>query len=174
MAQLAKDFMIRNPVVLKQGATVGDAVEVFAHRGVGSLPIVDNEGHPVAFLSDGDIIDYVVRNVRHRSKTLKTYNNLLDLTDEFHIDCFTQYLHAVVDHKAEACATHHVISVDVDDNIRDVSRLIQKRHLKHVPVTDEGKVVGIITRNELIRGLFRDYIKNPDAVCVEEGQEDDF
>lgn len=174
MSQLAKEYMIKNPVVLKQGATIGDAVEIFAHRGVGSLPIVDSEDRPVGFLSDGDIIDYVIRNVRHRAKTLNTYSNILNITGEYRIDCFSQYLHAVIDHNVDDCATRHVISVDVNDNIRDVSRLMQKRHLKHIPVTEDGKLVGVITRNDLIRGMFSDYIKNPDAVCVEEGQEDDF
>lgn len=174
MAQVAKDFMVKNPITLKKGDTIGDAVEIFGHRGVGSLPIVDEEGRPVGFLSDGDIIDYVVRNVRHRTKTLNTYSGILNLTKDFHIDCFAQYLHAVVDHSAYDCATHHVMSVDVNDNVREVSRLMQKRHLKHIPVTENGKLVGVVTRNDIIRGLFVDYLRDPDAVCVEGGQDDDF
>ena len=66
------------------------------------------------------------------------------------------------------------ITVEATDTVRNVSKLIQKKHLKHIPVLDEGKFVGIITRNDIINGLFKDYLANPDAECVEGGQDDDF
>lgn len=168
MAVVVKDVMIRNPITLSKKATIGDAVEIFAKRRVGSLPLVDEEGILVGFLSDGDIIDYVVRNVRRRN------NQLNHVRSWYQVDCFSQYLKNVVDDPAYACATHHVISVDVHDSVKTVSGLIQKKHLKHVPVTEDGKLVGMVTRNDIIQGLFMDYINNPDAECIEGGQDDDF
>jgi CBS domain-containing protein len=168
MAVLVKDVMIKNPVTLNANKTIGDAVEIFAHRGVGSLPLVNESGELVGFLSDGDIIDYVVRNVRRRN------NQLNHIRSWYQIDCFGQYLKEVVTHPVYNCSTQNVITVDENDTIKDASRLIQKKHLKHVPVIADGKLVGLLTRNDIVQGLFSDYIKNPDAVCVEEGQEDDF
>ena len=72
-----------------------------------------------------------------------------------------------MDDKAYAAATHHVITVESTDTVRQVSQLIQKKHLKHVPVVENGKLVGMITRNDIINGLFKDYLADPDAVCVE-------
>ena len=67
MAVLVREVMIKNPVTLKDTATIGEAVEAFAEKKVGCLPLVDAQGNLTAFLSDGDIVDYVVRNVRRRN-----------------------------------------------------------------------------------------------------------
>lgn len=168
MAVLVKEVMIKNPVILNSKASIGDAVEIFAHRGVGSLPLVNDSNELVGFVSDGDIIDYVVRNVRRRN------NQLNNIRSWYQIDCFGQYLKEVVTHPIYNCATQNVITVDENDDVKEASRLIQKKHLKHVPVTADGKLVGLLTRNDIVQGLFVDYLKDPDAVCVEEGQDDDF
>ena len=157
MAVLVKDVMLKDIITLSDEATIGEAVEIFAGKRVGCLPLVDGNG----FLSDGDIVDYVVRNVRRRNNQ---YNNIRAW---YQVDCFGSYLRHCVDDKAYAAATHHVITVESTDTVRQVSQLIQKKHLKHVPVVENGKLVGMITRNDIINGLFKDYLADPDAVCVE-------
>lgn len=168
MAVLVRDVMIENPITLSDKATIGEAVEIFAEKKVGCLPLLDENGGLSAFLSDGDIVDYVVRNVRRRNAQ---YNHVRSW---YQVDCFGSYLNKCVNDSAYNAATHHVITVEATDTVRNVSKLIQKKHLKHIPVLDEGKFVGIITRNDIINGLFKDYLSNPDAECVEGAQEDDF
>lgn len=162
MSVLVKDVMIEKVITINDEATIGESVEVFAKEKIGCLPMVDNDGILTAFLSDGDIIDYVVRNVRRRNNK---YNNIRAW---YQVDCFGSYLKKVVDEKAYAAATHHVITVDATDTVRSASELIQKKHLKHVPVLDEGKLVGLITRNDIINGLFNDYLENGDVCCIDE------
>ena len=168
MAVLVREVMIKDPVTLKDTATIGEAVEVFAEKRVGCLPMVDAQGNLTAFLSDGDIVDYVVRNVRRRNAQ---YNHVRAW---YQVDCFGSYLNKCVNDGAYGAATHHVITVEATDTVRNVSKLIQKKHLKHIPIVDEGKFVGIITRNDIINGLFKEYLANPDAECVEGPQDDDF
>lgn len=165
---LVKDVMVKDPLTIRAQATIGEAVEIFARAKVGSLLVVNEEGDLVGFLSDGDIIDDVVRNVRKKNKQLH------HIRSWYQIDCFHQYLKTVVNDPVYSCFTEHVYSVEPNDTIREASRLITRKHLKHIPVVENGKPVGILTRNTVIRGLFSDYIANPDAECVEEGQEDDF
>ena len=161
MAVLVKDVMLKDIITLSDEATIGEAVEIFAGKKVGCLPLVDGNGILTGFLSDGDIVDYVVRNVRRRNNQ---YNNIRAW---YQVDCFGSYLRHCVDDKAYAAATHHVITVESTDTVRQVSQLIQKKHLKHVPVVENGKLVGMITRNDIINGLIKDYLADPDAVCVE-------
>ena len=51
---------------------------------------------------------------------------------------------------------------------------IYKDQEAFLKMVDEGKFVGIITRNDIINGLFKEYLANPDAECVEGPQDDDF
>lgn len=48
----------------------------------------------------------------------------------------------------------HVISVQLNDSLSEVSRLIKKHHIRHVPVQKEGKLVGIISRTDIDRLTF--------------------
>ncbi|MDO4281403.1 MAG: CBS domain-containing protein [Peptococcaceae bacterium] len=162
MAVLVKDVMLKDIVTISDEATIGDVVEIFAKKKIGCLPMVDENGLLTAFLSDGDIVDYVVRNVRRRNNQ---YNHVRAW---YQVDCFSSYLKKCVDDKAYAAATHHVITVESTETVKKVSQLFQKKHLKHIPVLDEGKLVGMVTRNDIINGLFKDYLENPDAVCIEE------
>ena len=66
-------------------------------------------------------------------------------------------------------------TVSPEDTMRDASRIINKRQLRHLPVLDKaGRPVGLITRNNVVHGLFQEFLDNPDAECVEGGQDDDF
>lgn len=165
---LVRDIMLKDPVTIDSKATIGEAVEIFATKKIGSIIVVDDDMKLVGFLSDGDIIDYVVRNVKKKNKQLNYIRSW------YQIDCFQQYLKTAVNDPIYNCFSEHPYTVEADDTVREAARLIQRKHLRHLPVLDDGKVVGFLTRNALVRGLFQDYLDNPDAECVEEGQDDDF
>ncbi len=166
MAVLVRDVMIKDIVTLNDKATIGDAVETFAEKEIGCLPMVDDNGTLVAFLSDGDIVSYVVNNVRLAEVESKHYR--YRYPKETCTNYFTMLLKNCVDKPAYNAATHRVVTVSEVDTVRRTSELMQKKHLKHLPVLDEdGRLVGIITRNDIINGLFKDYLDDPDAPCIE-------
>lgn len=168
MKQLVRDIMFTDPVTISTDATIGDAVDLFSHKQVGSLMVVDGEGRLMGFLSDGDIIDYVVRNVRKKNRQLNHVRSW------YQVDCFHQYLKSCVSDSIQNAYTERPYTVEANDSVREAARLINRKHLRHLPVIDKGQLVGFITRKSIINGLFSDYLDNPDAPCVEDGQEDDF
>jgi CBS domain-containing protein len=48
----------------------------------------------------------------------------------------------------------NVVSVQLNDSLSEVSRLIKKHHIRHVPVENDGKLVGIISRTDIDRLTF--------------------
>lgn len=80
----------------------------------------------------------------------------------------------MVDRPIHMIYTKRVYSIESNATVREASRLINKKSLKNLPVVDKGRLVGIITRNAIVRGLFDDYLANPNAACVEGAQDDDF
>ena len=169
MGVLVKDVMIENPRTLINTANIGDAIEIFVREKIGSIFIVDEDGKLTGILSDGDIIDNVVYNVRKKNKQLN------HIRSWYQVDCFPYYLKTVVNDPIYTCYTTHVYTVSPEDTMRDASRIINKRQLRHLPVLDkEGRPVGLITRNNVVHGLFQEFLNNPDAECVEGGQDDDF
>ena len=55
-----KDIMVEDVKYLKETDTIGDAVEAFSKYRVGGFPVVDDSNRLVAYLSDGDIIHYIL------------------------------------------------------------------------------------------------------------------
>ncbi|MEE0510628.1 MAG: CBS domain-containing protein [Peptococcaceae bacterium] len=166
MAVLVKDVMIKDVVTISDKATIGEAVEIFATKEIGCLPMVDENGALTAFLSDGDIVYYVVSNVRLAETESKNYR--YRYPKEICTNYFTMLLQKCVGKPAYNAATHRVVTVAETDTVRRTAEIMQKKHLKHLPVLDEnGKLIGLITRNDIINGLFRDYLEDPDAPCIE-------
>ena len=166
MAVLVKEVMIKDIVTLSDKATIGEAVETFATKEIGCLPMVDENGNLTAFLSDGDIVNYVVSNVRLAETERKNYR--YRYPKEICTNYFTMLLKNCVDKPAYNAATHRVVTVSEADTVRRTAEIMQKKHLKHLPVlSEDGKLVGLITRNDIINGLFRDYLEDPDAPCIE-------
>lgn len=64
--------------------------------------------------------------------------------------------------------TQNVHSVKVGDDIRDVIHVIRKHHIRHLPVKDGNKVVGMISSSDLNRltfsGLFDDQAEADEAI----------
>ena len=55
-----EDIMVEDVKYLKETDTIGDAVEAFSKYRVGGFPVVDDSNRLVAYLSDGDIIHYIL------------------------------------------------------------------------------------------------------------------
>ena len=116
MAVLVRDVMIKDIVTLNDKATIGDAVETFAEKEIGCLPMVDDNGTLVAFLSDGDIVSYVVNNVRLAEVESKNYR--YRYPKETCTNYFTMLLKNCVDKPAYNAATHRVVTGSDVDTVR--------------------------------------------------------
>jgi signal-transduction protein with cAMP-binding, CBS, and nucleotidyltransferase domain len=57
--------------------------------------------------------------------------------------------------KVEEVMTPKVIIVSADTELQDVVRIMEHRHIKRVPVVSDGKIVGIISRANLVQALAR-------------------
>lgn len=53
--------------------------------------------------------------------------------------------------KAQDIMTNNVISVDMDDRLPDIKKIMETHEFHHLPVTDNGKLVGIISDRDLLR-----------------------
>jgi len=55
-AETAADLMVANPVSIREDASVAEAVALFATRGFGAAPVIDDAGWPVGVISHSDVI----------------------------------------------------------------------------------------------------------------------
>ena len=153
-----ESIMKRDVFTLPENATVFDAVKLLVDHHISAAPIVDGDGKPIAFVSDGDV-------ARFLSKRHSTYTDpvALIMLTESSSDDFAVKAAKVMKMRAYDIATHGVISIDVHTDIREVCRVLGENHLKKVPVTDEGQLVGVINRSDIAHYSMSKYLEQNES-----------
>jgi len=61
----------------------------------------------------------------------------------------------------ERIMTRNVVSVSPDDEIEKAIQLMVNQRIHRVPVLDKGRLIGIVTRSDVLKGFFRTLETNP-------------
>ncbi|MCI8469452.1 MAG: DHA2 family efflux MFS transporter permease subunit [Eggerthellaceae bacterium] len=144
---VAADVMNRQPVCAKDTDAMVDVIRLMAANETSGLPVVDGRGDLVGFVSDGDVASYLGKTeISVVDSTLNLYRYV---DDSVAMDRLRELLALnVMD-----VATHRVIAVDVNTPVDEVCQLFASKRIKKVPVVHDGKLVGALSRRNIIRSL---------------------
>ena len=137
----ARDVMTREVMTVGPDTSAKYAAEVMADRGFAALPVVDDDLRLVGIVAEADVLrDRIPADPRLHARR-----------DERTTDAAPSLLvHGVM--------TARVRTVDVTADVADIARLFVDDGLRSVPVLDDGRLAGIVSRRDLLRALVR-----PDA-----------
>ena len=141
----AADVMATNVITVRLDTPVAMIAEVLLANRISAVPVVNDKNVLVGIVSEGDLIHRVEAGTeRHRSWWLELLTGKETLAHEF-----------VMSHarKAADVMTRPVISVQPDMPLGDIALLLEKHRIKRVPVASNGKIVGIVSRANLIQAL---------------------
>lgn len=117
-------------------------------RGVSAAPVVDDHGAPIGMVSEGDLIN---RNEAEHEARRDWWLKLLAEGTELSPD-FLASLRAP-GRAARDIMTAPAVTVSEDVDVREIARLLTSYRIKRVPVTRDGRIVGIVSRADLLRVL---------------------
>jgi CBS domain-containing protein len=142
---LASDVMVRNVVAVSPDTDVADAIKLLAEHDVSALPVVDGEGDLLGILSEADLIHRAeIGTEKHRPWWLEAVTGASTLAEEF------AKSHGK---KVGEIMTSGAISVSEDTPLSEIATLFERKRIKRVPVVKDGKLVGIVSRSNLIQAL---------------------
>lgn len=141
----AKDVMTQAVVTAPPDATIRDIAEMLLERRISAVPVVDADGRVVGIVSEGDLMRRPETGTERRPSWWLT---LVASPEE-------NALAYVKSHGAHASdvMTRKVISVAEDTPLETVAEMLERHRIKRVPVLREGKLVGIVSRANLLHGL---------------------
>lgn len=145
------DVMVKDVKYLQSSATIAEAVKAFSEYRVGGFPIVDENKKVVAYLSDGDIIHYIL--YRAGAQGVIFFKNWTDLD----VNALEKAANAVGGESVMNCATRNARCVESKENLREAAQYMDRKKLKLMPVVNNGELVGLISRNTLIKNFFMNY-----------------
>lgn len=146
---LVKDFMTPNPVDIKPTESVETAIKCMETHRISGLPVTDEQGKIVGILSEGDLL------VRESPIQPPLYMTLLGSIIYFESPVhFHQHMKKALGMFVQDVMTAHPITVRPDALLADAAHLMLDKRVNRLPVVDEQqKLVGIITRHDLLFAL---------------------
>ena len=139
--------MDRNPVSVPSNAPMREVVRVMAEADTSGVPVVDGDGNVVGFVSDGDVASYLGKS------ELTFFDPSLTLVHFADDGDFKARLADLLALNVMNVATPHVITVDSDESIDEACHVLAERRIKKVPVVHDGKLVGTLSRRNIIRAI---------------------
>ena len=149
----ARDIMTREVVTVGPETSVKDAGAVLADRGFAALPVVDEDGRLLGIVAEADVLrDRLLQDPRlHLRRD--------DLSDNSPPPTLVR-----------GVMTEEVRTVEATADVADIARLFVDARLRSVPVLDRGRLVGIVSRRDVLRTLIRpDEQLRTDLLRVVEG-----
>lgn len=153
-----ESIMKRDVYTLPDTATVAEAMSMMVEKSISAAPIVNSQGDPVGFISDGDIMRFLA----NRTKIYVDPVVMIMQTGTDNQD-FDEKLANLVNMNVCEIATKGIIGVNVHSSLTEVCRVLGENHLKKAPVLDDGRIVGVINRSDITHFSMKSYLeKNGD------------
>jgi CBS domain-containing protein len=141
----ASDVMTRNVLSVTPEATVAEAVELMLERGISGLFVVDDAGILVGVVTEGDLLR---RDELGTERRKSWWLRLIASPGRQAADFTRTHGRKVAD-----VMTHELVSVDADDSLELIVALMEGHRIKRVPVLQGDRVVGVVSRADLLRAL---------------------
>ena len=149
----ARDIMTANVETVQPDTEVIEIAQRLIARNISAVPVVDGNGQVVGIVSEGDLIHHA--------------EDAPDRQPSWWIRLFTEPQDRAPDYvkshglQANDVMSRAVISVDEDTLLADIAEILEKHRIKRVPVVRDGKLVGIVSRANLLQGLVAAGTKTP-------------
>lgn len=141
----ASDVMQREVITVTPETRVEEALRLMARHRISGLPVVDATGAPVGILSEGDLLRRVELGTETRLSAWRAW-----LAGPGREAGNYARSHA---RQVSEVMTGSLTCVTPDTDLADVVALMESRRIKRIPVLENGRIAGIITRADLVRAL---------------------
>src|SRR5215470_1981768 len=144
----ARDVMSKPVVSVHPDTPTREIARLLVDKGISAVPVVDNGGAPIGMVSEGDLIrPERTARAAWRQSWLEIFAEGEPLAPEL-----LSWLHSQ-HHTAHAVMSAPVITVSEDAELGEIARVLVTHRIKRVPVVRDGRVTGIVARDDVLRAL---------------------
>ena len=143
------DVMTTDVISFAPDDNVQDAIGRLIAGNVDAGPVVDDDGTVVGILSTGDII--VQETQLHFPTGLTLFGAYLELPSrQRHFD---DDLQKALGSSVREVMTPHAVTIGPDETVERAATLMHDKEVSRLPVVENGQLVGIIARGDIVRAL---------------------
>lgn len=139
------DIMTTDVITERLDAIVRGIAGHLLERGISAMPVIDGENRPVWIVSEGNLLRRVETGTATKQSWWLNLSNGADAKPE---------RFAKKDgHRAEQVMSRELVTTTEDVRLADVGRLLGNHRVKHLRVLRDGRLVGIVSRANILRAL---------------------
>src|SRR5262245_35876381 len=143
----AKDVMVTNVIAVGREASVPEVATILYRNHISTLPVVDRCGNLIGIISEGDLVRRAELGTDYRRSWW------LDVFARKSKEALAIEYRKSHARKAKDVMTRKVITAKPGTSLRDIAVLLEKNRIKRVPIIANSRVVGIVSRANLIQAL---------------------
>jgi len=147
-AMKARDVMNSALVAVRPDTPINDIAKTLREHRISAVPVIDEVGSPLGMVSEGDLIG---RDHADREARLDWWLTLLAEGEALN----PEFLASIQgpERRARDVMTTPVVTVSEETEIDTIARLLTAHRIKRVPVLRDGRIVGIVSRADLVKAL---------------------
>jgi CBS domain-containing protein len=147
----ARDIMTTEILTATPETSISELSKILENRKIGGVPVVDKGGRLVGVITQNDLVE------RARDLELPPAINILD----FHIylqipSHMIQRVEKMLGTTVGDCMTPNPVTVAPDTPVSQIAAVMAKQNVHTIPVVQGEKLVGIIGKMDLVRGMVRE------------------
>lgn len=142
----ASDIMTAPVVSITPDSTVYHAAKLLTDNRISGMPVVDENLDVIGVVSEGDLLRRIETGTQQQGRTWLA--EFLAPTRQLAVEYLKEHSILVRDVMSTPAVT-----VDAAAPLTEVAELLGRRHVKRLPVLRDGRLVGIVSRANLVRAL---------------------
>jgi CBS domain-containing protein len=142
------DIMTKELITVKKETTVRELAELFVTKRISSLPVTDGNGKLIGIVTESDLVE------QSKSLHLPTVISLFDWVIYLETEkSLEKELQKMGGRTVEDIYQPDPVSIKSGASLSEAADLMSNRHINSIPVLDDGNLVGIVARIDIIRTL---------------------
>jgi CBS domain-containing protein len=141
------DVMTRSVLTVRPETPLKDVARLLIDSGISGVPVVDEDGAVLGVVSEGDFL------VKGQGAEAIRHRRLAGLLGES--SATRAQIDKVEARTAGKAMSEPPVTIRPERPIREAAALMAERHVNRLPVVDDGRLVGIVTRADLVRAYLR-------------------
>jgi CBS domain-containing protein len=150
MAELVREIMDSEPETVAPGTPVDEVLRVMRENELPGVPVIDAEGRCVGIITEADLVLPDDQGDLHIPHYVNLFGGTVFLEP---LSRFEQRLRKAFASNAADMMTSDPDTVSPDTTVREAARLIHESGHNRLPVVDDGRLVGVVTRVDVLGAL---------------------
>jgi len=142
-----KDVMTRDVTSITPNIGIRKIYSIFCEKGYGGLPVVGTDNKVIGMVTKNEVLAVILPDYFGMIEDFLFIDDFGALEEELeNLPELTLFI-------AEDLMVRDVVTIDQDASLLKAPVLMYKHNIRHMPVVDKGRLVGFITRADILKAL---------------------